>query len=285
MRNFYSSIYLALFLCVGLMNCNIINPHEPTPTYIHIDSFSFIPNPNDGSPSHNINTVWAYYNNSPVGVFDLPATFPVIASGTGTLELAPGIAINGMNDFETPYPFYTFDTFMFTAQPGKVINHKPVTTYTAGCNVVIISDFNAGIPLFDLDYGTAYMTTTNVDSLEFDGSPVGEIVLNTANDSSIDSSINSFSIDSAGNSFIEFNYKSTVPFYVGLQGVLGATGEISTSPTFLIGIYPSATWNKFYLNTAPFASQTKATNYRFYVKAPGGQAGKLLLDNIKRVSY
>ena len=50
--------------------------------------------------------MWAYYNNNPIGAFDLPCTIPVVTTGaSGTLELAPGIAMNGQNDLLAAYPF------------------------------------------------------------------------------------------------------------------------------------------------------------------------------------
>ena len=77
---YYRLIYIAFLLVLVWLGpgCNIINPHEQTPTYIHVDSFVF--QYNSAVPfttSHDIRTVWAYYNNNPVGTFDLPATFPV----------------------------------------------------------------------------------------------------------------------------------------------------------------------------------------------------------------
>src|SRR5690348_12276879 len=80
LRNSTIACILLVLLGMSMQNCNTINPRETTPTYIHIDSFRTKP-----GFSHKITAVWVYYNNSPVGVFDLPATIPVMASGTGKL--------------------------------------------------------------------------------------------------------------------------------------------------------------------------------------------------------
>src|SRR5947208_2212519 len=138
MRKNVRNGFLAFLLFCAMLpwwGCNVINPHEPTPTYVHIDSFHFVANPTyvGTTISHKITTVWAYYNNNPIGEFDLPCTIPVVTNGeTGTLELAPGILINGLNSSLTAYPFYTLDTFRLPTMPGKIVNHTPVTEFDKG---------------------------------------------------------------------------------------------------------------------------------------------------------
>jgi hypothetical protein len=304
MPRIHAFYIVSIAFCLFALTACSTSPRGTMPTYVHIDSFSFNLQGKDyadfykayGSPSHNINTVWAYYRNNdagvntPVGVFDLPVTFPVLTSpGHGSLELVPGIAVNGLNNYEEQYPFYAFDTALsLTAQPGKTINYTPTTTYTTATKAKLIADFQFGDELHE-DYGTVGPTIiysgSAGDSLLVDGTNIGAVFFNNSGDSTVDSTTDFF-IDST-QAFIEFDYKSTVPFYVGLQGVLGAVGG-STTPTYLAGIYPSEAWKKFYLEVDNFVGYTKATTYRFYVKAalPAGQSdGKLLLAHIKLITF
>ena len=278
---------LLLGTCMYLMyGCNIINPTEPVPTYFHVDSFSFRPNNsyNNISFSHKITSVWAYYNNSPIGVFDLPATFPVMATGNGTLELSPAVEVDGLNSQLETYPFYTIDTFNFNAQPGVVINHNPSTTYFNNLKfVTLLNQYNIGFTQWG---GTCGMSFVKSDTLEFEPpNYCAGIFLNTAADSSIDSSNLSFGIPS-GSAFLEFNYKCTVPFYVGLQATIA--GVVQSTPYYLSGIYANDHWNKFYLNVGDFNAQYQGTSYRVFIKAavPAGQnSGKVILDNFQLVSF
>lgn len=294
---------LFLFICCALFwqGCNIINPHEPTPTYIHIDSFAFEQNTNitvlrpDGTPSsylptlsHQITSAWVYYNGSRIGIFDLPATFPVIATGSGQLWVVPAVAIDGRNNNVSVYPFYAPDTSTLIAQPGKVVNYTPKTKFYSGVTVTTI-DYFKGKVSFDLARGNRYMKYVTDDSLVFEGDGVtdgsGEIQLLAVGDSSVDSSSHFFPIND-GVAVIEFNYKSTVPFYVGLQANLSAT--ISSSPYYLTGINPSAEWQKFYLIVNGFTAQAQANSYNFYIKAvlaDGQTSGRLLIDNIQLVTF
>ena len=288
----YTSLALIFIYICGLFfqGCNTINPREQVPTYIHIDTFKFNANPllTDVSTSHQITQVWAYYNNNPIGAFDLPATIPIMTngdSGTGQFELAPAVVVDGFNNFVGIYPFYQIDTFTFSFQPGKIINHIPQTSYYSSTKVTIISNFEGPVN-FSKWAGNIPMVRVSDPSMVFEGTGSGSITLNAVGDSSIDSStVTSFPIP-AGSAFIELSYKSEIPFYVGLQANL--SNIISSTPYFLVGISPSDHWQKFYINAADFAQKYQGTSYTLYIKAtlsPGQTHGQLLLDNIQLITF
>lgn len=269
--------------------CNIVNPTEIVPTYVRIDSFVVERNPLMFPPlstSHNINNISVYYNNSPIGNFDLPATIPVMATGNGKLQIAPGIVIDGRNDLITQYPYYTLDTLDLVAQPGKTITHVAKTKYYTFTKPQEIAYFDLGATDFSKWGGNKVMVAVTDDSLVFEGGGSGAIYLTAVGDSSIDSSSRLLTIPLNGASYIEFNYNSTIPFYVGMQANL--SNVFYSSPYFLAGIRPNYKWQKFYLNVSSFAAQYQATSYNFYVKAvlaDGQSSGRLLLDNIQLITF
>ena len=272
------------FCCLIWQSCKVINPEEQVPTYIHVDSFMFKDCLTGVTTSHQITSVAVYYNNAPIGFFDLPATIPILATGRGELGLAPGVAVNGFNSLAIAYPFYRTDTASFTAQPGKVINYTPTTCFYSDTKVQARWNFegNTGFARWS---GNRDIQTVQDPALVFEGHGTGSIVLTAVGDSSVDSTTKTFPIPK-GSAFIEFDYKSTVPFYVGLQANLSTYA--SSQPYFLAGIYPSDHWQKFYLNVADFNGQYQGTSYNFYVKAvlDGGQkTGQLLIDNIQLVTF
>jgi hypothetical protein len=291
MRNIYKKvIYLVLIVCFGWLGhgCNIVNPPEQVPTYIHIDSFHFIRNPKfyDITGSHQVTTVWVYYNNNPIGTFDLPCTIPIVMNGDakGTVQMAPGILVNGMNSTVPAYPFYTIDTFQFNANPGKIINHTPVTQFSSGAKITKLSYFEGTVDFLPLD-GTLPITNVSDDSLVFEGLKSGSILLASSSDSAIDGSAIPFPIPFSQRAFIEFDYKTDIPFYVGLQA---NEGTISSTPYFLAGINPSSTWKKFYMDAEDFVAHYQGTGYNFFIKAslPADKGrGRVLLDNIQLVTF
>jgi len=298
MRVFSTNVkYVALLCCVGglLGSCNVINPVEPTPTYIHIDSFQFLPNyslnPAALTFSHDITQVWAYYNGVLIGEFDLPCTFPVITNSTqtGKLQLWAGTVIDGYNNTLDIYPFYIPDTsLVVNFKPGTTTNYTPKTTYYTKTKISeqVKYDFETSFIPFKLASGNCSLQVINNDtSLAFYSSGVGSIYMsNPAVDSSEDST-GSFNIPS-GAAYIEFNYKTDVQFYVGLQGTLG--GSI-IDKQYLIGIAPSSgKWRKFYLNVKEFAMNHPGGIFNLFIKTslPAGQAtGRVLLDNIQLVTF
>jgi len=270
-------------LCISLFQgCNKVSPAQNLPTYIHIDSFSFNHTPSQNALT-NINAVWVYYNNSPIGEFDLPVTFPVIANGTGTITLSPAIAVNGLNEMEQTYPFYTNDTFSFTAQPGYTINHSPVTSYYSATKFQPISDFNTGTG-FTQSGGNRGIVLITADSLKYPGAATGGIFLTSPGDSSADSTNIPFLISGSDN-FIEFDYKCTIPFTLYLQANL--SNLVSGAPTFVADVSPSGNWQKFYLYVSAFAAQAMGSSYDLYISTslpPGRQNGMVLLANINLLS-
>ena len=274
--------------------CNIINPAEPIPTYVHIDSFNFkanpYVNPSSLTLSHQITAVWAYYNNSLVGEFDLPVTFPVITNGTktGRLELFPAIKINGQNNTVDMYPFYQSDTsFVLIPQPGKTVSYNPTTCYYSTAKPYYLAKFGfSGIDKIGWVAGNCKITSLSLayDSLFFEGG-VGSIYMNNPGDSSVDSS-STFTVPTGSAAYIEFNYKSDVYFTVGIKSNL--SNFISASPYPIAGIAPSATWQKFYMNLTAFINSYAGTNYNFYINTqlPTGQSsGRVLLQNIQLVTF
>jgi len=283
---YFSVVAAVLYVMAG---CNIINPSEPTPTYVHIDSFAWntAAERHGLSISHNITNVFVYYNDNPIGNFDLPCTFPVITQGdSGTLTVFPGVVLNGQNNFLAKYPFYQSYDLGLKTQPGKVVNVHPITAFNVYMSDTIISNFNT-IVGFGLASGTTPIAQHVDVANSSDGTPFGQISLRTAtNDTaSEDSSRIQFPIPITSQSIIEFEYKNTKPFYMGLQSnVLG----VISYKSYLVGLQPSDHWQKFYMTAGDFASQFTGSTYTLFIKTsldPGDTAGQVQIDNIQYLHY
>lgn len=219
------------------------------------------------------------YNDQPLGVFDLPATMPVLATGNGKLTLKPGIAVDGFNNFMTAYPFLASDTFTITAAPDSTISYTPLTGYYTACQVQKIATFDTTTTKeFYLAGGTTGITINHATQ-------TGEINLTQADTLSEDSSAISFALPLGKDAYIELDYRSDIPLYIGLRADLAG---VLSMHYYLAGINPSDHWQRFYIALKDFEAQYQATSYNLFIKATlpsGRQTGKVELDNIRLVYF
>jgi len=111
-----------------------------------------------------------------------------------------------------------------------------------------------------------YPPTPANDSLVLgDGSYSGSVLFTTPGDSAVYESSDTVVIAStAQDAYIEFDYKSSLPFYVGLSSNLNAT--LGSSAYYLGGFYPSSNWQHVYLTVDGFVSQYPGSSYNFLLK-------------------
>lgn len=280
---------LAVPLLFGLAGCNIINPGEVTPTYVHVDSFAMRSTAGLGSSSHKITHVYAFLDNAPVGIFDLPATFPVIISKVGTLKLIPGIDFNGLTGFEQPYPFYTADTSVLTPAPGTTVMRLPTTGYATNAKQYFAGDFENGSNLFSrLPVGndTALITTTAPGTV-FEGAASGAFYLIQGKDSAIAISVtNGLIIPPSKDAFIELDYKGTMSLTVGMTSTLDGGGDVYRE--YLVALRPRTTWGKVYIGITDFVGTHQGIGYHILLgtrKDPSQAEGSVFVDNVKIVSF
>lgn len=284
--NYLMKALLLLLTIISFYSCNIINPSEPVPTYIHIDSFSFYnadPGKN-GTSSHEVTSVFAYYNNSRLGVFLLPTNIPILASGKGTLQVIPAVVVNGLSDYQNIYPYYTSDSLSFTATPGFTINYVPKTGYQSGL-YVWKEDFENGNGFINFNSDTNIAIVNQASGLVYEGKNSGYIYLKSPR--KLSESINSTSFTLPGNaqSFLELNYKCTNTFEVGLI-TQDNTGSIYYE--YIAGVKPSPVWRKFYVSLQSFAAKEQGKSYQLMIKAQLDDTtgtGTVQLDNIKVVHF
>ncbi|NCX95411.1 MAG: hypothetical protein EBX41_03185 [Chitinophagia bacterium] len=279
--------YLSLlFLWIScITSCKPASSENGTPTYVRVDSITIKAGTVPLSTSSKIDAVWAYWNNTPIAILDLPAIIPILATEKGVLSLSPAVRANGLSNFIAPYPFYKADTFTIVPQPKSIINHSPACTYFSTVQYNKIADFNSGITRFKLATGTVEMQITTLDSQRFEGNGSGIINLHLPNDTLCeDTTLIAFTIPANKDVYLEFNYKNTVPFAVGLRSNITGYSYMR----YLAGVYPSAKWSKFYVPLRDFAGHYPGDRYTLYIKAQlpeGYTTGTVFLDNIQLIYF
>src|SRR5687768_8161045 len=82
-----------------ISSCEVINPSEDIPSYIRIDSISVIDTTTNNpvfKGSQRVTDAWIFIDGILHGVYELPATFPVLEEGTHKLTIYGGIQVNGI---------------------------------------------------------------------------------------------------------------------------------------------------------------------------------------------
>lgn len=274
-------LIIIISLWAATNGCDIINPAEQVPTYVHIDSFSFSATPNSGSTSHKISSVWVYFDNQIVGAFDLPANIPVLGSGKGKLLVMPGITYSGLNDVQYPYPYYTTDTMTLQTGTGLTVNFTPKTHYiTDSLLNLTIEDFENSNSFINYT-GDTNVVRVHDSTLVFEGQYSGYIFLKTADYS--ESILNIPFTTKGSEAFVEINFKSSIPFEVGLQAS-DLSGSLFVQ--YIYGFKPQAEWTKIYVGLAEFITTYPNDDYRLVIKAipQDSSGGYVQLDNIKIIS-
>ncbi len=282
-------ITVLLLLASAFSGCDVINPAEKVPTYVRIDSFKFEQtNPSKtGSISNDITAVWVYLNSKPIGVFDMPAQFPVLLDNDSRLSIAPGVTYSGLKNYQALYPFYTFDTMTLKPDPGNVVVFDANTRYSSGLNFPFKEDFEVGNKFDraapDEATDTSMVRTGDADKV-FEGGGSGYIYLDQNHPSSQMVNNTSFAIP-IGESYIELDYRCNVTFEIGL---FAERSDGSVDYQYFQGVYPSSSWSKLYVPLETYTNTLQGRLYRVLIgtKLEDGQSnGYVLLDNIKVVTY
>ena len=127
MNTIYKFLFsFGFFATLLFSSCELYNPSEPIPAYIHIEKFNLTTDyATQGSNSHKITDAWVYVDDQLIGCFELPATFPVITEGTHKVKIVAGIKVNGIASNRGQYPFYNPYEQIVNFEVGKKITLSP----------------------------------------------------------------------------------------------------------------------------------------------------------------
>jgi len=266
---------------ISLASCK---KNDLVPAYIHIEKidlstvYEF-----DGTNSHKITDAWVYIDGDLQGVYELPATFPVLATGGHRITVRPGIKLNGIAMTRAYYPFYQPYETMVDLTEKQTDTIHPVVVYYAN-KIQWIEDFEtAGITMMKFGDSDTTFIQTHDSTMIFEGASSGIARLDATYNHVISVSSEIFDIPQNQSAvFLELNYKTQTTLTVGLYALL-STGMNERIVTMYIN--PNKSWNKIYVNMTPTANNnSNATGFRVFIEAykPDSLAtAEILLDNLK----
>lgn len=282
-------ISLSLYIVATISSCNLFNPGNPIPAYIHIDKINLTVNSDgsQGTKSSKITDAWVYVDEQLIGCFELPATFPVLFQGNHEIKIRSGIKVNGIAATRAPYPFYTtFDT-VINLQKGVKTYLNPIVKYRTNMTFKFMENFEspgtmiAKSPTIGVDTVIKIIHWPNPNVCEGNGSGIAYLDATHTFFECVSATSYGLPTNSA-DVFLEFNYKCNHIFTVGVF----AHTNSSTTQTEALTLNPTATWNKTYIYLTPAVSSNfTATDFSIFfgMVNTGTDSIAMLLDNIKLV--
>ncbi|HQI70355.1 MAG TPA: hypothetical protein PLT47_06360 [Bacteroidales bacterium] len=277
-------IFMAVVGCVMLFFNSACKKTDLVPSYIHIDkidlntTYEF-----DGSNSCKITDAWVYIDGDLQGIYELPATFPVLANGQHTIMVRAGIKLNGIAMSRAYYSYYQpwETTVLLTAEQTDTL-HPTVTYYEN--KIHWKEDFEtAGMTLLKFTNSDTNFIQTQDSALVFEGASSGVANMDATAPYLLSVSDQIYEIpQNQSPVFLELNYKTNAPLAIGLFAVLN-TGMNNRIDVMVLN--PNTTWNKIYINLTPAANvSSNVAGYKVFFESykPENQASaEVLLDNIK----
>ena len=281
---YFLIILLFLSTILSFTACDIINPSEKIPAYLHIDSFNLKGRYDSvGSLSHSITDVWVIVDNEFIGTFELPANIPILKEGIHKITLKAGIKENGISNTRLPYPFYAGYVANIDLEPNKTDTINPAIYYIASSyKMPLNEDFED--PVFGFkksDISNIPLESTDQKGFVFEGgySMLAKMV-NKNDIFQIESTV-LYPLPRGRAIFMELNYKTNILLKVGYYAV-------SSSQTYqhlVLNLNPTTTWKKIYINYGgeiDFEPQTYYfTLFIGAFKSTESDTSVIQLDNIK----
>jgi hypothetical protein len=279
-----TAIIAVLKACM-FSSCNIINPDEPIPSYLRIDSIEKFTNPfTQGSASAKISDAWIFINDQAIGAFELPCLVPILDQGNTNVVIRAGIRINGIAALRFPFPFYDFYSEQVQLTPDSITNITPKVTYFPDVNFAYRANFDdpSGITLEPLPSSDTTIWVVNDPSLVFEGAGSAYSIISRDSASMVFQSTVVMDLPKNNRTvYLEMDYKVNGLLDVGLVTL----GPASTFARSSLTLNPTNSWNKVYINLTENVSLTpNASGYRLYFRAmkePGNPPLELFLDNLK----
>ncbi len=290
-RNKLLLISAIVFQLVFLYGCEPKDDEDLVPSYIHIENIDLNTVYQQGTSSSKISDAWIYIDGAFIGSFELPATVPILTSGKKTINIRPGIKLNGISNTRSVYPFFTALNKEVELVKDSVVNISGTTVnYATNAKFPWLESFeNSSLSLDTTSKSTVGISKTSDPALVFPemGNSYSAIV-QLAADTAIFEAVTTEKFDFPGNGnsiFLEMNYKINQEMVVGVFYV--SKGLRVQRP--LIVLNRSDEWNKVYINlSVPKYDTPSATDFQIFFgaqKNSGNTDAIFLLDNLKLVHF
>lgn len=293
MTKIYKVLFpIGLFALLFLSSCELYNPAEPIPAFIHIQKIDLVRNlsgfvsaGDEGTLSNKISDAWVYIDDQLVGCYELPATFPVIGTGSHKVKISAGIKVNGISASRGQYPFFTKYTQIVDLKQGETTTLSPTISYSSSTNFYFMQDFETVGSTIDTTPSSLTNLAIISDANVFEGSKsLKGYIVDPYNFFECATIPNCTLPKMGAPVFLEFNYKCNHQITVSMI----AYGSSTQEQFLVLNLNPSTNWNKIYIYLTPTVSGANTANYYKVLWGMINNTGQtdsayVYLDNIKLI--
>lgn len=267
-------------------SCELINPDEQIPAFLCIDTIAINPGTNQGTEMHDIVDAWVYANQELIGVYELPAVVPILATGPTDIRIEPGIKLNGQSATRWSNEFFLDYEQSIELFPDSVICINPTLPFQNSVEIPWVEDFEIAS---QVSLTTTSLSEENVQIVSgeeaFQGNSA-KLSLSPDKNAFECRSAGTFSLPAAGADVIlEFTYKCNHQFVVSLNSFT-STGTVSTG---LVSLFPTDEWRHVYISLTPAASaQFTASGHQpviGFLRSVDGSELNVYIDNIRLTHF
>jgi hypothetical protein len=284
-----------IFFLLSAFLINSCSDKDITPSWLVIESIDLSTDEvSEGVNSHNITDAWIYMDNSPIGVFELPARIPIIAEGEHDFIIYGGIKTNGISATRVRYPFYNRHDVTLNLVKNEEITVNPIVTYKSNLEFPLIEDFeNIGFEFVKnpiSDTNITVISNNDFPEIVKYGNNCGAIYLSESD--SIYKGLTSLNMALPHNEdvFVEIDYMNDNSM---AMGVIAENSGGTAEHTPLVVLNPqensSMVWKKIYIDLKDDVSfEINATTFEIYLLSildADKSNSSFYIDNIKVVHY
>lgn len=282
---------LLLSIVLTLTTCDLINPAEGLPAYVHIESVDLEASSQQGTDNHKISEVWVFDGGKMLGAYQLPAYVPVLKEGSTSFSLRAGIKNNGIANSRIMYPMFEPIDLDLLLEPLDTVSVALVYEYKDNVSFMHEEFEDPGVKLAETNSSQVDMRVLNHPDSVFEGSGTGFVSIP-------DDFVfwqarwqEQMNLPAGEQMWLELNYKCNNTFATGLYAISGS--EEIKSLTFILNPTTNdageAQWNKIYIElTETAANYLTADHFKLYFecsKQASVETAEVWLDNIKVVHF
>jgi hypothetical protein len=256
------------------------------PSYININFIKLITDSNtQGASTHKISDVWINVDGNRQGTYEIPVTFPVLATEKHEITIRAGIKVNGIAANRIIYPFFNMLTLDTLLPEGKKLELTPTFSYLPETNFAWMEGFqNNG---FSLDRMTECDTVLYVVSDSASNNKWGKFTIDAIRQRFYYKSAETYQLPTNGSAvFLEMDYRCNHPFSVGL--LINKLQSTIVTSVVTINPHPN-TFNHIYIDFSYTVSQnTDAIDFNVFFQTilqSGYMQGNVEIDNIKLLHF